>query len=521
MMNRVRLLGVCLLLLGVQGVAYPSNVHFNFAIADKRSDTDVLIAEFFDPGGTGVGKSLSYLVWRELLTAIGNQTGKSVILLNPAEETLLEELKQGRHEVALELAQKYRASMVLWGDVKVRTSGAGSRVNVSSFLTLNPDAYSRDLLLTMKVESEKKEYQFRENISKTRFNFKRFDVRAEEVFARQLITRIPAILREQPAAAAPVAQRLPAGIVLKANDMHGTWFEVRMPEGSVAYIAGNEVSVGPRLAGQLQTQTDGQSRFTMPVEHFVEGLSYYPSRRFEDAYRAFHQFIHWPGVNPNNDNLASAYRWQGASLMFKDPSRFDEVRDLEAFSQAVALSPYDPSAYNIRALARFGMTHQLDGVLEDLGKALTIDNKNTAARDMLFTLAEVGKSDALELPDLEWVSAVAGIERTLRTTYVKLPSEIEAPTSDPNIEGARLNVENYTAYPLNLNFVGVVTRRVEVDAGDAQDIDLVAGEYELAVGFSQALQGREPRVRPMYGIQTYKPNMAYMLKFYLNWQGNH
>jgi hypothetical protein len=93
-MNRVRLLCMCLLLLGMQGIAYSSNVHFNFAIADKRGDTDVLIAEFLDPGGTGIGKSLSYLVWRELLTAIGNQTGESVILLNPAEQTLFDELKR-------------------------------------------------------------------------------------------------------------------------------------------------------------------------------------------------------------------------------------------------------------------------------------------------------------------------------------------------------------------------------------------------------------------------------------------
>lgn len=520
-MNRVPLLGVCLLLLGVQGVAYSSNVHFNFAIADKRSETDVLVAEFLDPGDTGIGESLSYLVWRELLAAIGNQTGKSVILLNPAEEPLLEELHQGRHETALDIAQKYRASMVLWGDVKVRTSGAGSRVIVSSFLTLNPEAYNRDLLLNMTVKSEKKDYQFQEIISKSRFNFKRFDMRSEEVFARQLITRIPAILCAQPDAAAPVVQRLSAGILLSAKDMHGTWFEVQGPEGSVAYIEGNEVSVGPPLGNKRKAQIDDQLRFTMPVEHFVEGLSYYPSRRFEDAYRAFHQFIHWPEVNASNDNLASAYRWQGASLMFKEPSRFDEVRDLEAFSQAIALSPYDPSAYNIRALARFGMTHQVDGVLEDLGGALGIDNKNTTARDMLFTLAEVSKSDALELPDLEWVTAVAGIERTLRTAYVKLPSAIEAPTSDPNIAGARLNVENHTAYPLNINFVGGISRRVEVNPGDSQDIDLIAGEYELAVGFTQALQGLEPQVRPMYGIQTYKSNMAYALKFYLNWKEGH
>jgi hypothetical protein len=207
--------------------------------------------------------------------------------------------------------------------------------------------------------------------------------------------------------------------------------------------------------------------------------------------------------------------------MFKDPSRFDGARDLETFSQSVALSPYDPSAYNLRALARFGIARQLDGVLEDLGKALAIDNKNTAARDMLFTLAEVSKSDALELPDLEWVYAVAGIERTLRTAYVTLPSEIEASISDPNIEGARLNVQNHTAYPLNLNFVGGISRRVEVNAGDSQDIDLVAGDYELAVGFPESLQALATRLRPMYGIQTYKSNMTYALKFYLNWKEGH
>ncbi|MDH3599053.1 MAG: hypothetical protein OEU26_05365 [Candidatus Tectomicrobia bacterium] len=59
-MKRVHLLGVCLLLLGVQSVAYSASMHFNFGMAGKRGDTDVLIAEFLDPGGTGVGKSLSY-----------------------------------------------------------------------------------------------------------------------------------------------------------------------------------------------------------------------------------------------------------------------------------------------------------------------------------------------------------------------------------------------------------------------------------------------------------------------------
>lgn len=140
-MNRVRLLGACICLLGVQIVAYAQNMHFSFAMADKRGETEILIAEFLAPGGTEIGKSLSYLVWRELLTAIGNQTGKSVILLSSAEEKLIERLKQGRHETALEIAKKYRASMVLWGEIRVRKSGDGLRIIVRRFLTLNPEAY--------------------------------------------------------------------------------------------------------------------------------------------------------------------------------------------------------------------------------------------------------------------------------------------------------------------------------------------------------------------------------------------
>lgn len=377
----------------------------------------------------------------------------------------------------------------------------------------------------MKIESEEKTYQLQEKISKSRFNFQRLDLRSKDVFARQLITRIPAILRAKPNAAAPVVERLPAGAVITSRAMHGTWFEVQMPAGSIAYIEGNQVLIGSRIAGKRQAQTDSprasriaQSPFTMPIEHVVEGLSHYQSRRFEDAYWAFDQFIHWPDINASEDNLASAYRWQGASLMFKDPINFDGIRDLAAFSQAVELRPYDPSVYNIRALARFGITRQLDGVLEDLKEVLAIDNKNITARNMLFTLAELSKDDVLELPDLEWVFAVTGVERTLRTPHVTLPDEAETRMSDPDLEGVRMHVENHTGYLLNVSLVGVVSRSVEVNPGDSRDIDLVEGEYELGVGFSQAVQDRATQVRPMYGIRTYKSNTAYALKFYLNWQ---
>jgi hypothetical protein len=42
-----------------------------------------LVAEFFDPGDTGLGKSVAYLLWREILTAISDQAGAGVILVQP------------------------------------------------------------------------------------------------------------------------------------------------------------------------------------------------------------------------------------------------------------------------------------------------------------------------------------------------------------------------------------------------------------------------------------------------------
>lgn len=38
------------------------------------------VAEFLDPGDTGLGKSLGYLLWRETLTAISDQRGAGLIV---------------------------------------------------------------------------------------------------------------------------------------------------------------------------------------------------------------------------------------------------------------------------------------------------------------------------------------------------------------------------------------------------------------------------------------------------------
>src|SRR5262245_2485865 len=116
-MKRTSIRVACTLLLLWQGVTAISEAQGNSMPGEKRR-VEAIVAEFLDPGATGLGKSLSYLIWHELLTAIGNQTGTDVILV-PLPEQFVGRLVEDRHQAAVEIAREHQAPMVLWGEVQV------------------------------------------------------------------------------------------------------------------------------------------------------------------------------------------------------------------------------------------------------------------------------------------------------------------------------------------------------------------------------------------------------------------
>ena len=78
-----------------------------------------IVAEFLDPLDVGLGKSLSYLVWRETLTAISDQAGAGVILAEaPPGERLVDMLERDYHLAAERIARHQHGRMALWGAVE-------------------------------------------------------------------------------------------------------------------------------------------------------------------------------------------------------------------------------------------------------------------------------------------------------------------------------------------------------------------------------------------------------------------
>ena len=105
-----------------------------------------VVAEFLDPGNTGLGKSLAWLLWREILTAIADQAGAGVILARAPGGTRLVDLLQERyHESALEAAKGQAARMALWGVVEEE----GGRLFVGTYLSILPDARNAELMLRL------------------------------------------------------------------------------------------------------------------------------------------------------------------------------------------------------------------------------------------------------------------------------------------------------------------------------------------------------------------------------------
>jgi hypothetical protein len=103
-----------------------------------------VVAEFLDHGGTGVGKSVSYLLWREVLTAISDQAGAGVIVAEaPPGERLVDLIEQDYHEAALRIAANQQARLALWGAVDAE----GDRLFVDTYLTVLTGGRATDLRL--------------------------------------------------------------------------------------------------------------------------------------------------------------------------------------------------------------------------------------------------------------------------------------------------------------------------------------------------------------------------------------
>ena len=430
----VALAGLCVSAQAGEIIRFEAGPQARSGVVLAKVPVKALVTEFLDPGDSGLGKSVGYLVWREILTAISDQAGAGVILARaPGDQRLTDLLEQAYHDAAVRIAREQSASMAVWGAV----SATDDNINVSTYLSLLPEAAGLALKLRLSgmpplpagLEAE---------IARTNFNFPPVEISRAGLFARKLVARKEATVRAAADASSKGMAKVLAGKTLDAINMDKGWFEVRLAGGKTGYVDNSFVDVPPRtveasrVATALQASPGGRRvrtvtldgayrvldmryvakkglwyevevgegrgwvpatavrpRFSLPVVHFVAGLYRYQFKRYEDARREFAQYVAAPGSRADNASLATAYQLLGAStLMTKETVFQADPAALNHFSKAVEATPYDPAAYSLRALSTLAVRQELGGALADLEQALRLDSDDAASARIARTLNE-------------------------------------------------------------------------------------------------------------------------------------
>jgi tetratricopeptide (TPR) repeat protein len=398
-----------------------------------------VVAEFLDPDKTELGKEIGYLIWREILTAISDQKGAGVIIAHPpGNERLVDMIEQNYHQAALQIAESQKARMAVWGSV----TELDGRLALDSYLSLVGKVVREELALQLNLVDVSRDAMpiytgLSARITRTRFNFPRVWRTREQLFVRPLLVQVDTAIRDQPSKeTGKVLARASANESLQSEGMRGEWFRVRTRSGVAGYVNAWDVHVPPRQVSALgkepvlakpargaqaigatapaasyrvnastyidkvglwyQIETPAgpgwvrafrmRTQFSLPVVHFAAGLYRYQLGRYGDAAREFEQFTRMDGVKEDPASLSTAYQLLGASQLMgaSNVTGFD-LHD-RALKEAISITPYDPGAYALRAVATLATKRSISAALPDVQKALQYDPGNRDARITLDRL---------------------------------------------------------------------------------------------------------------------------------------
>lgn len=404
-----------------------------------------LVTEALDPGDTGRGKAVGFVLWRELLSAVSDQSGVGVILARPPEgQRLTELLRRDYHQAAVQIARSQKTWLALWAVVEVDDD----LLFLHPYLSLLPEVRGAQPLLGLYARGRRTPLPgFSAELSRTQFSFRTQRLSLRDLFTRSVVTRRQARLRAAPDAGADVIARVPAQTALRMRDMRDVWAEVETPDGVRGYLEMREDSpvdippayvVGRKRSGNIRAAPsvsaarldtriiDGRfavldqrfvkergrwlkwyrlqfdfgpawiwaglvdDRYSLPAIDFVAGMLRHGLSNHEQAAGHFRRYIATARPDARNVNLATAYQFLGATTLVGKSANPPEA--MRAFDRAVDLTPYDPNAYALRAIANVGLTRQIGGpLLEDLDRALSLDRLNPTARALLTAVDQVNE----------------------------------------------------------------------------------------------------------------------------------
>jgi hypothetical protein len=419
-----------------------------------------LVAEFVNPQNTGIGRSLSRMFWRELQQSVEDLDGAEVMLAQESDDELrqtlygrhyLDDLGSGYHEAALGLDRSLGVQMSLWG-VALE---AQDDVFAQSFLTFLPAQEDPWTLLRV-TGRDTTGFELSAPVGHGRLNFAALDTHRRQLFAGGLTARCPpdaecpegVPLHAGPSNGAPIVGHVPVGRSLQAFDMFERWFRVTTGQGETAFIDMRHLEIAPRslhttprtnvhirpapgssrtygladLSGDydvLDVGKDARGRdwyridaggkrgwvagwlfapnFTFPAVHFVEGLHRYARHDHDGAIAALERFVA-RGAQESNVTRSVAHQFLAAALLTRDACDPADALEpaLAHLDAAVALTPFDPDVYALRALVRLGSLNDLERSVGELEDAFELDARNIASRDLLREMDEIIQRNGIE-----------------------------------------------------------------------------------------------------------------------------
>lgn len=437
----------------------PIGLRLGQRIALPGSAVKTVVAEFLDPEDTKLGRPIALVLGGELLDAISDLPGAGVLVGTDAEGAgILRRLGGGYHRAAVAIAREQGAIAALWGTIE----GTRDRVELESFVSQVPDT----ALGGLKVELEwagRAVPGFSATIPPRSFHLASRTLTRDELFARPLaILRGPRSVRSEPARSAPALGLVGPDDAVQGMDLQGGWWRVTLENGTAGWLEHdeNDVRIPPRqmvalgakipiydrpgatepqgkrsfrgtyrvLAARYtargtwvrvplkptnETKGDGsgetawvpaasfRAEYSLPVVHLIAGLYRYRMQRYSEAARDFHAFIDAAGSAEDNVTLAVAYQLAGLSRL-QGPARDHDA--LEDFRRSVELTPFDASAYALRALGGITVADEVPKTaIEDLNEALRLDPRDPTARDLVGAMQKLLSTPSVDarIPQLE------------------------------------------------------------------------------------------------------------------------
>lgn len=374
-----------------------------------------LIAEFLDPLDSGIGKDIAHLLWREILSAISDQSGAGAILARaPEGERLLDLLERDYHTAAIRIAEHQDGRMAIWGAAFEK----GETVYINSHLSLVEATRSNKIVFKVRRSSGFADQRgdIELTLPRTKFNFPLVISSRDALFRRPLMIDRTTNVRAAANRNAEKIGQFKKGDVAQGLDLRNGWFKVSLADNQTGYVIATNIKLAPLFAlidkkrinlrfepvvsadslalnsnikGRfriLQQRFNGnrmwyqiifndrplwiaasltETEYSQPVVHFVAGLYRYFGGRNRDAIREFQRFIDFPGVEHSNVNLSVSYQYQALSSLFAGERTSVNQQYLRKASMQ---TPFDATPYKIEALSWIGERRGVEQIQETLIK---------------------------------------------------------------------------------------------------------------------------------------------------------